>query len=459
VIVLAFGLFLVAPYAVRPRFWTVLLPGYLVLAGWAIPTLLRGRRLAAALAGLAALHAATLYAGHRVGRLSLEADSMFLADRLAALAEPGDALAIQAAWQLGYLAAHPHGPAVIPRPLERLGDPPGPLPEHERAWLVVHAGGKHVDPWEVWLDDHWGRAASFDIAQAHAVLYARPPPIAPTPPIVFRDRDGREALALTGLGRPPTRLRPGDVLPVGLRWRSPHAAAPPRLTPFLHVVDARGERRFGADDEPRNGYYPTLRWRPAEEVDEARALLVPDDLPPGEYWLALGIYPSGGGPRLAPSAARDPALPSFPDLLTLARLEVVPRERPPVAHELELPLGDGTTLTGWSGELDEFQLLPRGEVRWTSVDRWPLNGRRDYLQRGAETWVALRVRLDAPLAAPLRLRVGLDGPGGASAREAIVEPGLALGERLIRVALPVPPAGPVALTVERHELARFRVDG
>jgi hypothetical protein len=462
---LGFFLFLVAPYAVRPRFWTVLLPGYLVLAAWALAVSLRGRRLAAALAVLVGLHAFTLYAGHRIGRLTLELDAVLLADRLAALAEPGDALAIQAAWQLGYLRAHPPGPEVVPRPLEDLGEPPGPLPEHARAWLVVHADGKHVNPWEVWLDDHWGRAATFDIAQAHAVLYGRPPPIVATPPIAFRAGDGRDALWLVGLSPPPARLRPGDVLPVGLRWRSPDAASgphpegPPRLTPFLHIVDDRGERRFGADDEPRNGYSPTFQWRPGEEVDDARALLVPDDLPPGDYWLALGIYPSGGGPRLRPSAARDGALPTFPDLLTLARVEVVPRERPRVVHELDLPLGAGARLTGWSGELDEFQVIPRGEVRWTTVDRWPLYGRRDYLQRGAETWIALRVRLDGAPTTPLRLRVGLAGPAGTSQGEAVVDRSPIGGERLVRVRLPVPPQGPLVLSLEGHELARFRVDG
>jgi 4-amino-4-deoxy-L-arabinose transferase-like glycosyltransferase len=459
VVGLAFALFLVAPYAVRPRFWTVLLPGYLVVAAWGIATLLPGRRLAAALAALAALHAVTLYAGHRVGRLTLERDAVLLADRLAAWAEPDDALAIQAGWQLGYLRAHHPGPAIVSRPLEALGEPPGRLPEHGRAWLVVHADGKHVNPWEVWLDDHWGRAATFEIAQAHAVLYARPPPIVQTPPIAFRDPDGHDALWLVGLGSPPARLRPGDVLPLGLRWRSPDLAAPTRVTPFLHVVDGRGERRFGADDEPRNGYDPTFRWRPAEEVDDARALLVPDDLPPGEYWLALGMYPSGGGPRLEPAAAGDPTLPRFPDLLTLARVEVVPRDRPRAAHELDRPLAPGATLTGWSGELDEFQALPRGEVRWTTVDRWPLHGRRDYVQRHADTSVALRVRFDEPPTAGLRLRVALSGPAGVVEREAVVEPTRVVGERLVRVHLPVPGEGPLVLAVEGYELARLRVDG
>jgi hypothetical protein len=210
------------------------------------------------------------------------------------------------------------------------------------------------------------------------------------------------------------------------------------VTPFLHVLDARGQRRFGADDEPRNGYYPTHVWAAGEMVDDARALLVPDDLTPGRYQVVLGIYPTGGGPRLG-------------ELVPLGAVEVVPRVRPRVAHAADLPLAPGVRLTGWSSELDDPQFVDRGEVRWTTVDFWPLHARRGWLEGGKEAGFALRVAVEAPLADPIEIAVG--------DRRVELEPSPFAGERLVRVRLPVTGGDSWALTVQGHELARFRVEG
>jgi mannosyltransferase len=423
---LALALFAVAPYAVRPRFWTGLLPGYLVAAAWALSRL-RRRWLIGALAALVVVHAAALDGGHRVGQLTVEREAPLLGSALEHLGEPGDALLIEARWLLGYLRAHYAGPHFVERTPEQLDG-------HQRAWLAVYRGGKHHHPWEVWLDDNWGRAAVFDHVGAHLNLYARPPPIDRRLEVAFAP----DAPSLVAVGLPPSQVRPGDVLPVALRWRAPPTGqAPRRVTPFLHVLDRQDQRRFGADDEPRNGYYPTHVWSPGQEVDDARALLVPDDLTPGRYRLALGMYPTGGGERLG-------------QLVTLAEVEVVARVRPRVAHAADLPLAPGVRLTGWSSELDQPSFVERGEVRWTTVDRWPLHARRDWLTRGQDAAFALRVAFDAPPTSP----VGIDVGG----RRVEVEPSPFAGERLIRFHLPMPDRDAWALEVNGQELARFRLD-
>jgi hypothetical protein len=425
-VALALGLFAVAPYAVRPRFWTVLLPGYLVAAAWALAELPR-RWLPVALVVLGGAHAVALYGGYSVGQLTVERESPLLATTLEQRAEPGDALAIEARWLLGYLRAHYRGPHFVERTPETL--------QEDRAWLSIYRGGKHHHPWEVWLDDDWGRAAVFDHAGAHLNLYARPPSLDRATDAAFSP----DAPRLVAVRLPPAQVRPGDVLPVSLRWRGLESGQAARVTPFLHVLDAQGQRRFGADDEPRNGYYPTHVWRPGEEVDDARALLVPDDLTPGRYQLVLGMYPTGGGDRLG-------------QLVPLGAIEVVPRVRPRVAHAADLPLAPGVRLTGWSSELDDPQFLELGEVRWTSVDFWPLHSRREFLIPGREAAFALRVALDAPLAAP----VAIDAGG----RLIELEPSPFAGERLVRFHVPMPPAGGEwNLTVQGQELARFRLDG
>ena len=425
-LVLALALFLAAPYAVRPRFWTVLLPGYLVAAAWALRAVLNRRGLLAALALVVAAHVPVLAGGHRVGQLTVEREGPLLLHTLEQLGEPGDALLIEARWLLGYSRAHYAGPHFVERTPETSAE--------SRAWLAIYRGGKHVHPWEVRLDDSWGRAAVFDQAGAHLNLYARPPPTHRPLAADFSP----DAPRLVAIGPPPPQVRPGDVLPVALLWRAPSVAPGRRVTPFLHVLDSQDQRRFGADDEPRNGYYPTHVWRPDEEVGDARALLVPDDLPPGRYRLALGMYPTGGGPRLG-------------DLVTLAELEVVPRVRPRVAHATDLSLAPGVRLTGWSSEIDEPHFVERGEVRWTSVDRWPLHARRDWLERGKDAAFALRVAFDAPPASPIAIDV--------AGRPLELEASPFAGERLVRLRVPVPGGDTFALTVQGRELARFRLDG
>jgi hypothetical protein len=49
---------------------------------------------------------------------------------------------------------------------------------------------------------------------------------------------------------------------------------------------------------PRGGAYPTTRWRPGEVVVDPYAIILPDDLPPGEYPVEVGLYLAETGQRL-----------------------------------------------------------------------------------------------------------------------------------------------------------------
>jgi hypothetical protein len=77
---------------------------------------------------------------------------------------------------------------------------------------------------------------------------------------------------------------------------------------FVHLLDEQGQLAWGADTPPLGGLYPTTGWQPGAIVADPRPLAL-SDLTPGNYTLAVGMYP--------------------PD--TLARLPVVDADGQPVA--------------------------------------------------------------------------------------------------------------------------------
>ncbi len=91
----------------------------------------------------------------------------------------------------------------------------------------------------------------------------------------------------------PIVAQAGGVLHVTLRWQ---ALTAPRdsATVFIHLIDAGDRLVAGWDYTPLGGSAPTYLWFPKwltgqTYVDPYR-LPLPDDLPPGEYRLQVGMY-------------------------------------------------------------------------------------------------------------------------------------------------------------------------
>jgi hypothetical protein len=102
------------------------------------------------------------------------------------------------------------------------------------------------------------------------------------------DANFGEQLLLLGyvLDEPSETLR--------LIWQaSPQVLAD--YTVFVHLVDAAGNRLAGSDGQPP---VPTSQWVRDEVVIDERVVPIPDDLPPGDYWLAVGLYHPDTGERL-----------------------------------------------------------------------------------------------------------------------------------------------------------------
>jgi len=95
-----------------------------------------------------------------------------------------------------------------------------------------------------------------------------------------------------------------------LVWQaSPGAGAD--YTVFVHLMDAAGSRLAGVDAQPP---VPTSQWASGEVVVDERVVPIPDDLPPDDYRLVVGLYQPDTGERL------------------------------PVLDEAGVPLGDSLTL-------------------------------------------------------------------------------------------------------------------
>ncbi len=100
------------------------------------------------------------------------------------------------------------------------------------------------------------------------------------------------------------RTRAGAVLPLVLHWRA--LDRPPEdFQIFIHLVDGAGRIWAQQDGTPAAGRRPTTTWQPGEEIADRHALLLPADLPTGDYRLRLGLYRLPGGERLGTAQGLD----------------------------------------------------------------------------------------------------------------------------------------------------------
>ena len=88
---------------------------------------------------------------------------------------------------------------------------------------------------------------------------------------------------------------------------------------FVHLLDERGERMWGADSPPLGGVYPIAAWQRDEIVADPRPLALPQ-LPAGRYTIAVGLYRRETIRRLPVYDAAGQPLPG--DIIPLMTLTV-----------------------------------------------------------------------------------------------------------------------------------------
>jgi len=133
-------------------------------------------------------------------------------------------------------------------------------------------------------------------------------------------------IRLVGYDMAPSPHRPGRTLRLQLYWQALEPLAEDYVV-FVHVLAAEGGTGplvAQQDNPPVRGTQPTSTWEPGVIVVDPYDLPIPQDTPPGEYVLAVGLY---RWPDLSRLPVRDDAGISRPDdrvLLTKVGVEQEP---------------------------------------------------------------------------------------------------------------------------------------
>jgi hypothetical protein len=108
-------------------------------------------------------------------------------------------------------------------------------------------------------------------------------------PPVELEQAFNDGVIFRGYGIKPEPLYPGGEVEIDLYWE---ATGTPSLdyTVFVHLVDADGALLSTADGQPLSGNYPTSFWQEGERLVDRHIMTLPEDLPPGVYNLAVGLY-------------------------------------------------------------------------------------------------------------------------------------------------------------------------
>lgn len=128
---------------------------------------------------------------------------------------------------------------------------------------------------------------------------------------------------------------------------------------FVHIGNAEGKMMFQADHEPP---VPTSRW--SGRVEYENTMMVPPDLPPGEYKIVAGLWNPDGGAKL-PVNADEGVMPAGENAWQVGLLKVTADA--PIAQ-----LGPPTlNLDGYRLTFDEdFKDTELSVSAWGPGTRW-----------------------------------------------------------------------------------------
>ncbi|HRF48297.1 MAG TPA: hypothetical protein PLC98_11790 [Anaerolineales bacterium] len=222
--------------------------------------------------------------------------------------KPGDAVLYTFRWQNGDLGSYwpDHEFDPVLRLYDR-GDVAVYVKRleagHDRVWLLNY-GTTWGDPSDAIYPELEARGAIAErltLGATEVVLFAFVPSLSDPSP-AYRPLGP----ATVGFAPVADEARPGDVLPVRVRWQD----APAGFNTFLHLG--------ASDNAPIAQSDSAVAALPAGEL--AAALLIPPDALPGRYALYVGLYDPATGARLPVPA---PSGCDTPDRLCLGTVDVV----------------------------------------------------------------------------------------------------------------------------------------
>lgn len=231
------------------------------------------------------------------------ADYRGMAESITSQQRPGDAIILNGpgqgeVWSYYYNGTTP----VYPLPAALGGDDAATqaaidaiLRNHRRVF-VLFWGEDERDPNDIVersLDTGAFEISSTWVSNVRFVTYAIPGEAAMEPTTTLDLNFGGEdsqPITLQGIALDRTTYAPGDALTLSLFWETAETLDT-RYKVFVHLyTDATTAPLAQHDSEPGSGEAMTINWQPGATVIDRHGLLLPADLPPGTYTLAVGLY-------------------------------------------------------------------------------------------------------------------------------------------------------------------------
>ena len=78
---------------------------------------------------------------------------------------------------------------------------------------------------------------------------------------------------------------------MALNWQVIQAPAAD-YTVFVHLLDSQGRLVTQNDQQPQGGFAPTRGWQAGSAMTDHHGLILPAELPAGEYVVQVGLYRS-----------------------------------------------------------------------------------------------------------------------------------------------------------------------
>lgn len=225
------------------------------------------------------------------------ADYRGMAAQITADAHPNAAIILNAPNQWEVFTYYYHGPADV-YPFPKVASTPDEITpqlaqiaaEHGRIYAILwgESGFDSQHTVEHWLDENAFKAQDEWRGDVRLVSYAVPPTTGDEMATPLGYPVG-ESITLVGYTLPQTAARPGDILPLTLFWVT-DAAVSQRYKIFIHFINYEGALVAQRDAEPVGNQKPTNTWLVGEQIVDKHGLLVPADLPAGDYALLIGLY-------------------------------------------------------------------------------------------------------------------------------------------------------------------------
>lgn len=166
------------------------------------------------------------------------------------------------------------------------------IPQHSERVVTVFEAGESEEVRAVvgpWLSEHCYPTRDAWYGPAHMSLYSCPQQGGEVVTERVRQVEFGGGISLLGHSVVPAQATCGDPLPLTLLWRA-DAEVGEDYKVFVHLISGEGSLVSQRDSEPVGGWQPTTTWQPGEVVRDNHGLVIPENIPEGEYEVVLGLY-------------------------------------------------------------------------------------------------------------------------------------------------------------------------